>query len=189
MQTQGPEAVRRFEEAAQAHDAHEAPPRPPAGGCPGKAMRMNLREEKAPAAVDGASPQAIPSELNQWPVQLHLVQPGAPFFKDKELVVLSTCAPVASADVHWRFLRGRSVVVACPKLDRTGPYVEKLAGILAEPSIPKVLVVRMEVPCCGGLTAIVRQAVGQSGRTDLAVEEITVGLSGDILATRAVPER
>ncbi len=187
--TQGEEAVRRMEAANAEHDA-KAPspsPAPPTGGCPG--MRMRMPEKKTtppPASEAGAPGHAIPSDLQQWPVQLHLVQPGAPFFENKELVVLSTCGPVASADVHWRFLRGRSVVVACPKLDRTDPYAEKLGAILQEPSIPKVIVVRMEVPCCGGLTAISRQAAALSGRTDLVCEEVTVGLNGDILRTEAM---
>jgi hypothetical protein len=100
---------------------------------------------------------------------------------------MSTCAPLASADVHGRFLRGRSVVVACPKLDDTGPYADKLAGILREPTIPRVLVVRMEVPCCGGLTALVREAAARTGRGDLAVEEIIVGLEGDVLGAPQAP--
>jgi len=138
------------------------------GECPTGALKIEERE----------------AELEQWPVQIHLVQPGAPFFRDRELVVLSTCAPVASADVHWRFLRGRSVAVGCPKLDNTAPYAEKLGAILAESSIPKAIIVRMEVPCCGGLSQIVREAAALSGRTDLVVEEVTVALDGDVVGTR-----
>ena len=183
----GPEAVQRFDETSRRHAevAHQhAGHGHQGGGCPGSAMRTKLNETavKQPASFSSKGPaQAIRSDLNQWPVQLHLVQPGAPFFNNKELVVLSTCAPVSSADIHWRFLRGRSVVVACPKLDRTEGYVEKLAGILQESSIPKVMIVRLEVPCCGGLTQIVQQAVAQSGRTDLEVEEIVIAVNGDII--------
>ena len=93
-------------------------------GCPGSRM-MDLKKGEPKAAENTSFVQAIPSELAQWPIQLHLVNPSAPYFKGKELVVLSTCAPVASADVHWRYLRGRSVVMACPKLDVTEPYIEK----------------------------------------------------------------
>jgi Fe-S-cluster-containing hydrogenase component 2 len=183
--TQGAEAVRRMEEAnlRHAHADQEAAPAMPCG-CPGT-LAQTLKPGKAPAgAVGGASlPSHVnPSELGQWPVQLHLVQPGAPFFKGRELVVLSTCSPIASADVHWRFLRGRAVVVACPKLDRTEGYVEKLAEILKTSATPRVLVVRMEVPCCGGLTAIVREAARLSGRRDLELVEITLGLTGDVIA-------
>ncbi|MFH1312503.1 MAG: 4Fe-4S dicluster domain-containing protein [Candidatus Eisenbacteria bacterium] len=188
-QTQGDEAVRKMEDAARAHEEGRHPgkkpdkaPGPAPGGCPGSRMRTNLKSGGGSQAVpaSGMPGHVNESELDQWPVQLHLVQPGAPFFEDRELVVLSTCSPIASADVHWRFMRGRAVVVGCPKLDRTEPYVGKLAAILSEPTIPRVIVVRMEVPCCGGLTAMVREAVKQSGRKDLGFEEVTIGINGDI---------
>jgi len=182
--TQGEDAVKRMEEAEKAHEAKQASqPTPHAGGgCPGSRMRMAKSESTAePTATGTGLPgQVITSDLQQWPVQLHLVQPGAPFFLNKELVVLSTCAPIASADTHWRYIRGRGVVVACPKLDRTEPYAGKLAAILQDKTIPKVIVLRMEVPCCGGLTQIVKQAVAESRRTDLAFEEVIVGVDGTV---------
>ena len=199
-QTQGEEAVTRMDAANAAHDRGEHPTAPPApaapaapaapqGGCPGTRMRMASPQAAAAKPTATAAPaggQMVRSDLEQWPVQLHLVQPQAPFFDNKELVVLSTCSPIASADVHWRFIRGRSVVVACPKLDQTAPYIDKLAGIMQNATIPKVIVVRMEVPCCGGLSVIVQDALSRSGRNDLIVEEVTVGLTGDILGTRSV---
>jgi NAD-dependent dihydropyrimidine dehydrogenase PreA subunit len=159
---------------------------PLACGCPGTAVKTQQPRAAAPATPSGAGlpAQVNPSDLGQWPVQLHLVPPRAPFFQGKELVVLSTCGPVASADVHWRFLRGRAVVVACPKLDRTEPYVEKLAGIFASNDIPRVIIVRMEVPCCGGLTHFVHQGLQRSGRTDLIVDEVVVGTDGAIRGER-----
>jgi NAD-dependent dihydropyrimidine dehydrogenase PreA subunit len=189
--TGGFEAVRRLEDAAAVHEARHAPraagPSPAGGGCPGSRARFDASSPAPRPVEDGAGPrQAIPSELKQWPVQLHLVQPGAPFFRGKELVLLNSCGAVASADVHWRFLRGRSVAIACPKLDDTAPYVAKLAAILRDETIPRVAVVRMEVPCCGGLTMIARQAALASGRGDLVVDEITIGLGGDVGAARAV---
>jgi ferredoxin len=174
LKTGGQEAVKIFDAAAQRHEAHS-------GGCPGMAMRFNPKAGSTPKPARASGPgQAIRSELEQWPVQIHLVRPDAPYFKNRELVILSTCSPIASADIHWRFIRGRSVVVGCPKLDNTDGYSEKLAAILSEPTIPKVIVVRMEVPCCGGLTAIVRQAVEASGRNNLEFEEVTVSLDGNI---------
>lgn len=145
-------------------------------------MRTDIGDKAGSTPTSGAGlPASVnSSELRQWPVQLHLVQPGAPFFSNKELVVLSTCAPIASADVHWRFMRGRSVVVGCPKLDRTEPYAQKLGEILKDESIPRVIVVLMEVPCCGGLARIVREAVEISGRGDLEYEEVVVGLNGNV---------
>lgn len=155
---------------------------PPAGGCPGMQIRFGKESnvEKSKVERRGISGQVIPSELNQWPTQLHLVPVEAPFFKNRELVVLSTCAPSASPDVNWRFIRGRAIAIACPKLDRTEGYVEKLAAILASNGIPKVIIVRMEVPCCGGLTMIVKEAARKSGRTDLIVEEAVIGLDGEL---------
>ena len=145
------------------------------------------RLEAAAAEHEAHGPaQAIPSELRQWPVQLHLVQPGAPFFRGKELVLLNSCGAVASADVHWRFLRGRSVAIGCPKLDDTSSYAAKLAAILRDPTIPRVTVVRMEVPCCGGLTQLARQAATMSGRNDLVVDEVTIGIGGDVSPARSV---
>jgi len=179
LKTAGPEGVSRMAAAGKAHAGAGSPP----PGCPGSRMRSQPRPDAA-AGTPAPDGQAIRSELEQWPVQIHLVQAGAPFFKNRELVVLSTCAPVASADVHWRFLRGRSVAVGCPKLDDTEGYADKLGAILAEPTIPAVTVVRMEVPCCGGLTAIVQEALQISGRTDLKATEVTVGVQGDIIGTR-----
>lgn len=190
--TRGEEGLRRMR--AQ-HDAHPVAPTAPAPapvreepcGCPGSAARtLKSAQAAAPVATQGLPPRVNPSDLQQWPVQLHLVPIRAPFFQDKELVILSTCAPVASADVHWRFLRGRAVVVACPKLDRTEPYVEKLAGIFQSNRIPRVLVVRMEVPCCGGLVAMASRARDLSGRRDLVVEEVVVGLDGQIQGQRGI---
>ena len=192
-QVGGDDAAARMEEAARRHEtkAHDAGHAAghAAGGCPGSRMRFTPKAAAASAATPplaAASGSAMRSELEQWPVQLHLVQPGAPFFKNRELVVLSTCSPVASPDVHWRFIRGRAVAVGCPKLDDTDGYAEKLGTILREPSIPKVTVVRMEVPCCGGLTMIVREAMQRSGRTDLQGEEVTISLDGAVAGVRPI---
>ncbi len=186
----GEEAVRRFDEAARRHaSAHTAsaprPAMPAFGGCPGSRMRIVDEPTAAPSPVrdDALPPKINPSELRQWPVQLHLVMPGAPFFQGRELVIMSTCGPIASADTHWRFLRGRAVVVACPKLDRTEPYAPKLAAIFQDRSIPRAIVVRMEVPCCGGLTAIAEEALRRSGRDDLILDEVTLSLDGDVVET------
>lgn len=183
----GDAALKKFDEANAEHDAKEAATS--GGGCPGLQIRFGNKdkeETKPKAASTEVSGQVIKSDLDQWPIQLHLVPPKAPFFDGKELVILSTCAPVASPDVHWRFVRGRSLVVACPKLDKTEGYVEKLAGIMAENNIPKVLIVRMSVPCCGGLTAITKQAHAESGRTDLIIDEVTIGLDGELLKTETI---
>ena len=130
--------------------------------------------------------QNQPSELRQWPVQLHLVNPTASYFKDSDLVVLSTCSPVASAQIHARFIKDNTVVVACPKLDKTEGYVEKLAQIFKTSNTPKVKVVIMQVPCCKGLSAIVVEAAKLSGRSDMIVEEHIVALDGNMSDVREI---
>ncbi|MEI8346096.1 MAG: 4Fe-4S binding protein, partial [Pseudomonadota bacterium] len=108
------EHLAKAPKAAPVHQHHHGP-----GGCPGMAQRQ-LRTDTPTATASsstGLPDQVNPSELRQWPVQLHLVNPANPAFQNKEMVLLSTCSPIASADVHWRYLRGRSVCVACPKLD------------------------------------------------------------------------
>lgn len=193
----GDAGLAEFDAASRKHDGAHGPTQPsPGGGCPGMKMRV------LPTAGGGVSPSSpnpppgqgapalpatlIPPNLGQWPIMLHLVPPHAPFLKDRELCVLSTCSPVAMPDAQWRFVRGRGIVVACPKLDRTEGYVQKLAAILSEPSIPRAVVVRMEVPCCSGLTAMTVEAARQSGREDLQVTEATVGVDGRYLGERVV---
>ena len=176
------EAVSFDEEAVQDHLVEkEKSKRPPSGGCPGMQAQTFEKKPSDRPVTSTETGYVLPSELRQWPVQLHLVQPQTSFFKNKEIVLLSTCSPVASADIHWRFLRGRAVVMACPKLDRTEGYVEKLAGIIQASNTPKVIVVRMEVPCCGGLTAMLQAARSQCGRSDVSYEEVVMSLQGEII--------
>lgn len=187
----GEAAVQRLEAANAVHAAAEKRlhvmnahgSRAGHGGCPGSMMR-SFEDRKSEVTAPSGSGQVMRSELAHWPVQIHLVRPDAPFFEGKELVVMATCGPVACPDVHWRFMRGRAVVIGCPKLDRTEGYAEKLGAIFRSSGTPKVIIVRMEVPCCGGLTSIVEEGVRLSGRSDVRCEEVTVSLGGDVLATR-----
>lgn len=185
LETQGIEAVWRMEEAQKTHHVHEAHEHLHQG-CPGSRMREIKRPVQEKPAAQNVMGPVIPSELTQWPVQIHLVPPTAPYFKNKELVVMSTCGPLALANVHQQYLKGRSVVVGCPKLDDTRPYASKLAAILKENGIPKVIVARMEVPCCGGLTMIVNEAVELSGRDDIIVEENVIGIDGVVKSVRVI---
>ena len=153
-------------------------------GCPSSQVQILGNVTPCQSANQAKTMSSPASALSHWPFQSRLVPPTAPFFEGKELVVLSTCSPVASPDVHWRYVRGRSLVVACPKLDKTEGYVEKLSQIMANNNIPKVIVVRMEVPCCGGLSMMTQQAHAMSGRSDLVVEEVTIGLDGELRATK-----
>jgi NAD-dependent dihydropyrimidine dehydrogenase PreA subunit len=149
-------------------------------GCPG-----TLLKSLAPApACDCKNAEAVPSQLSHWPVQLALVPPTAPFLKNAEVLLAADCVPFAFADFHRRFLSGnRPVLVACPKLDAREPYVSKLKEIFRTAGMKSLTIVHMEVPCCGGLNALVQTALAESGAT-LAVKEITIGISGQILSER-----
>jgi ferredoxin len=120
------------------------------------------------------------SMLGHWPVQLALVPPDALFLKGAELLLVSDCVPFAYADFHRDFLSGKSVLVACPKLDDAQAHLDKLALILRKSTIKSITVVRMEVPCCSGLTAIARQALKLSQK-DIPLKEVVIGIRGDIL--------
>jgi len=146
--------------------------------CPG--MRA-MQFDKSAAKLTPVSAADRPSQLAQWPVQLHLVSPMAPYFANAELVLTADCVPFAMADFHETLLRGNAIAVACPKLDDTSPYVEKLAQLIQHNHLKKLTVVHMEVPCCTGLVRIAKQAVAQSG-TDVPFEDVTISLQGKILS-------
>jgi Pyruvate/2-oxoacid:ferredoxin oxidoreductase delta subunit len=151
------------------------------GGCPGS--RSMTLPRHAPTARPGAGMASSPSRLGQWPVQLHLVSPGAPYFQGADLLVAADCVPFAYARFHDDFLDGRAVVVGCPKLDDVAPYGPKLAAIVARGEVRSVTVVRMEVPCCGGISRLAREAIAASGR-DVPLREVIVGADGAIRSDR-----
>lgn len=137
---------------------------------------------KKPSALDPQGPSApLTSELTQWPVQLTLLNPRAPYLKGADLVVAADCVPFALPDFHGRFLKDRKLAIFCPKLDQTiENYVDKLAEIFRTQSIRSITAVRMEVPCCGGITMVIRQALERAG-ADIPMEESVVSLQGDVL--------
>ena len=134
-----------------------------------------------PASPETCAPAAAPSELTQWPVQLKLIPPTAPYFQDADLLLAADCAPFAYADFHRGLLRGKALAIGCPKLDDASFYVDKLASILSAAAIRSLTVVRMEVPCCGGLMRIAQAALAQSGK-DIPLKEVIIGIQGDVLA-------
>ncbi|MCK4971598.1 MAG: 4Fe-4S ferredoxin, partial [Thermoplasmata archaeon] len=130
--------------------------------------------EDVPPSVPGERPE---SQLSHWPVQLHLVSPQAPFLKGKELLVTADCVPFAMASFHQDYLRGRSVVIGCPKLDDARAYLEKFEQIFAVNDFEKVILLHMEVPCCFGLKVLVERAILKSGK-QIELEEVTVSIQG-----------
>jgi len=154
-------------------------------GCPGSRTLTINQEEKTSVPVDNSSMQ---SELKQWPVQLHLVRPDAPYFRNSELVIMSSCGPVASPMVHPNYMRGRSIVIACPKLDNTEPYIEKLASIFQNSKTQKAIVVIMEVPCCRGLAQFAVEAANISENTNLTIEQHVLSLEGELISKSIIFE-
>lgn len=147
------------------------------GGCPGSRAREIVREPDAPQAPAG--PAA--SHLSQWPVQLHLVSPLAPYFEGADLLVAADCTAFALGGFHDRLLKGKKLVIACPKLDDTEGYVEKLAELIRRNELKSLTVAIMTVPCCSGLERIVRLAVERAG-VPLEVSKVVVGIDGAIVA-------
>jgi NAD-dependent dihydropyrimidine dehydrogenase PreA subunit len=151
------------------------------GGCPGSASRTLPRRSLPMAAAGGSRlpDSTADSRLGQWPIQLHLVPVGAPYFEGADLLVAADCVPFAYARFHDDFLSGRAVVVGCPKLDDLRAYVEKLGQILTRSDVKSVTVVRMEVPCCGGIATAARQALLASGKP-LPFRDVVIGVDGAV---------
>lgn len=177
------------------HEAHKAEPAK-AHGCPGTASRAIAREahaEKSPCGCPGSNartlsrPRAetfeaapeVQSELMQWPVQIKLVPVNAPYFDGANLLVAADCTAFACGDFHKKFIKNHIAVIGCPKLDE-GDYAEKLTAILRANDIKSVKVVRMEVPCCGGIENAVKRALQASGKF-LPWQVVTVSTDGRIL--------
>lgn len=127
----------------------------------------------------------VTSQLSHWPVQLKLVSPQAPYFNGADLLFVADCVPFAMGDFHQRFLKNHSVVVGCPKLDDSGYYIEKMAEILKGNSIKSLTVLHMEVPCCSGLTHIVRKAI-EKNKIALSFEDVTIDLNGNVKSSELV---
>jgi len=150
--------------------------------CPGIAAKQ-LRKKAVP---DDSSPAGeVPSRLGQWPVQLKLVSPHAPYFAGADLLLVADCVPFAMGDFHNQFLKDHSIAVGCPKLDDAQFYIEKLATILQANKLNSLTVIHMEVPCCSGLTRIARQAIAKSN-IDMTFEDVTIDLQGNVSRTKTI---
>lgn len=154
---------------------HSFAPAHQGGGCP-SARPVSLDQ---PAAAERPVGAPAPSRLAQWPVQLHLVPPTAPFLRGADVLLAADCAPFAYANFHEELLKGKALLIACPKLDNTAPYLEKLVAMIRQSEVKSLTVVHMEVPCCSGLIQLARQAIAASGR-DIPLETVRIGIQGEI---------
>ena len=155
---------------------------PSGGGCPGTASRELTPRVAAACDCDAAPVDHATSELRHWPVQLSLVPTHGAMWRDADVLVAADCVSVAYP-AFQRLLAGKSVIIACPKLDDVGPYEAKLAAIFTENSIRSVTVAHMEVPCCGGIVRLVATALARAGRSDLHPRDVTVGIDGMLRTT------
>ena len=159
------------EHEAAAHQGRGQQPHP---ACPGSLNRSLQRPRDAAAPAANTS-----SELVNWPVQLKLVNPSAPFLQGAELLLAADCVPFAYPDFHAKFSRGKPVVIGCPKLDDTDFYFKKLCEIVRTAQPRSVTVIRMEVPCCGGLTHLAQQVLSAT-QAKIPLTEVIIGTDGKI---------
>ena len=146
------------------------------GGCPGSKMMQFAREEAENTPASAARPV---SRLGQWPCQIKLVPAKAPFFDGAKLLIAADCTAYAYANMHEAFMRGKTTVIGCPKLDDV-EYAEKLTAIISNNDIKEVMIVRMEVPCCGGLEMAAKKALQASGKF-IPWQVVTISRDGQIL--------
>ncbi len=145
-------------------------------GCPGKQMRQLHPQSDAPVQAPAG---VMTSQLGQWPCQIKLVPVNAPYFKGAKLLIAADCTAYAYANMHQEFMQGRITLIGCPKLDAVD-YSEKLTEIIRSNDIKSVTVVRMEVPCCGGLEMAARKALQESGKF-IPWQVVTISIDGHII--------
>ena len=147
------------------------------GGCPSSAVKQFTKEE---GTQDAATAERIgKSSLAQWPVQLALLPPTAPYFQNADLVIAADCVPFAYADFHPDFLEGKALAIGCPKLDDIMFYQEKIGQIIEASNLKSIQVMYMEVPCCFGIVTAVQEAIAASGK-DVPLEIVKIGVRGDL---------
>ena len=187
LKSRGHDAARHVHGASpEGSEGHAAPQnRKPAphfhGGCPGS-RAMEIGREDAPAAGSKTSPSAAPvrSELSQWPIQLHLISPQAPYFRNADLLIAADCTAFSFGSFHPEMLKGKKLVIACPKLDDTDGYVEKLSELFQRNDLNSLTVAVMTVPCCSGLWHMVEDAVERSG-VALEPRRLVIGIDGQVV--------
>lgn len=146
-------------------------------GCPGTMMRELEIEDNDPDGPIGGSKT---TELRQWPIQIHLLHPKAPFFDNSHLLLLADCVAAANPNLHDQLIHGKTIAMGCPKLDDSGAYIEKLSEILKQNRIKSLTVAVMEVPCCGGMIRIAEEAIKRSGKDIPLIKEM-ISLKGELM--------
>ena len=147
-------------------------------GCPGS---RNAVFERPASSAPPATGTGIESALTHWPIQMHLLSPADPQYREADVVLAADCAAYALGDFHDRFLRGRTLAIACPKLDAgQDVYLRKLTALITDARIRSLTVVILEVPCCRGLLELARQAIAASGR-QIPLEVAVVGIRGEVV--------
>lgn len=161
---------------------------PQFSACPGARMmsfsEAEPEQEKQEEEAEQEPATRPPSQLRQWPVQLKLLSPYAPYFKNADLVITADCVPFAYPDFHQKFLKRKTLIILCPKLDRTiEQYIEKLSAIFANQDVKSITTVHMEVPCCFGLEHIVKSSLKRSGK-DIPTREYTISIRGEVIGEK-----
>lgn len=151
---------------------------PLACGCPGTASR-SISRSNAQYSDNSTAAAELVSELQQWPVQIKLVPVNAPYFNGAKLLIAADCTAYAYADIHRKFIKGRVTIIGCPKLDMLD-YTEKLTAIIKNNNIKSVTVLRMEVPCCGGIVSATKNALIGSGKY-IPWNVVTVTTDGQLI--------
>ena len=150
------------------------------GGCPGSQAKVFTKPEQT---LNPEITGSLVSQLEHWPVQLHLVSPQAQYYKERDVVLAADCTAYAVGDFHNRYLKSKSLAIACPKLDEgLDVYIDKLTAMIDFAKINTLTVVIMQVPCCGGLVQMVQRALAQANRK-VPVKKIVVGLQGEELSS------
>ena len=161
-------------------DAPAVHDHPHGGGCPG-ARLMNFDKDASPCAEEEPAPaEARPSRLSQWPVQIMLIPPHAPFLDGADLLFAADCVPIAYPEFHEKLLKGRVCLIGCPKFDDAQHYLEKITEMFKLNDVKSVMIAYMEVPCCGGMTRIVEEAIKASGK-NIPLAKQMIGIKGDEL--------
>ncbi len=149
---------------------------PMACGCPGS-ISQDLRR----SGNQSVAPVTGTSELGNWPIQLQLLNPNAPYLKNADLLIAADCAPFAYANFHQRFIKGKVSIIFCPKLDKTiEEYVDKLSEIFQKQDIKSISIVHMEVPCCSAIEIIVKRALEKAQKNTI-ITDYTISINGEII--------